>query len=106
MKIIGVMDKEEYKMAPGVPTMEAQGYPVYAASARGIYAPGGTPPEVIKVLSDALKRAVANPEHQQKMENSGFPVKYMNAQEVSAYWDETEKIVTPLFKEAYEQSKQ
>lgn len=48
---------------------------------RGLAAPAGTPPEAIKALQEAAKKAVESPEFQKAAENLGFTPAFMPAQE-------------------------
>ncbi|MEW6671335.1 MAG: tripartite tricarboxylate transporter substrate binding protein [Thermodesulfobacteriota bacterium] len=105
LRIIGLMDTKPWPKAPELPTFESQGYKLYAASVRGWYAPGGMDPEVRKVLCNALKKAVNDPEHQARMDKAGFPVGYQSCEEHEKTWDRIDAWVTPIFKEAYADSK-
>ena len=90
VRILGVWDKAESPKAPGARTMEAQGFPINSGAARVISAPAGTPKEIIDVLAVAFKKAYDNPEHQQKMEELGLPLRWAGPDEVATYWDESE----------------
>ncbi len=100
VRILGVMDKQESKFLPGIPTMESQGIKLYTSSSRAIAMPAGAPKEVIDTLSAALKKAMADPDHIRKMQETGCEVKYMDPAETSAYWDQVESEVKPLLEEA------
>jgi tripartite-type tricarboxylate transporter receptor subunit TctC len=55
---------------PEVPTMIESGYPDFQVIAWwGIAAPAGTPPEAIRILGDALTKAVSSAEVRQKLKN-------------------------------------
>lgn len=43
VRILAIVDKEECVFVPGVKTLEAQDYKVYAPTGSGIIAPAGTP---------------------------------------------------------------
>ncbi|MFH1091078.1 MAG: tripartite tricarboxylate transporter substrate binding protein [Pseudomonadota bacterium] len=105
VRIIAAMDDQRWSKLPDIPTAEEQGVKTYQASARGLYAPPGMKPEVQKILADAIKKAVSNPEHQKKMDAAGFPVRYYSPAEHEAYWDRVTAWVTPVFTEAYKDSK-
>lgn len=99
-RVIGIMDKEESEFYPGVKTMEAQGYKMYFSASRGVCAPAGTPKEIVDILGAAMKKAVENPEHRQKMKEMGFAPHYMSPEQFAAYWDEQEATVKPLLEMA------
>ena len=61
------------------------GIPVIGASARGIAAPKGTPPEIIKIIEAAFEKAVKDPEHIKKMNNVGLPIRFMGTEEYQKF---------------------
>jgi tripartite-type tricarboxylate transporter receptor subunit TctC len=88
-----VMDTERSKFLPDVPTTPESGYPkVISSSTRGIAGPKGMKPEVVKKLADAFAKAMADPEHVNKMEASGLAIKVMTGKEYQAYYDENHRI--------------
>lgn len=64
VRVLGVMSAERVSIAPQVPTFAEKGYPVEWGALRGIAAPAGTPPEVMKKLSDAIVATMNDPEFQ------------------------------------------
>lgn len=55
--MIAVSTKERSSFVPSVPTVNESGLPRYESGVwMGIFAPQGTPPQIIDKLSDALKR--------------------------------------------------
>jgi len=64
VRVLGVMSAERVSVAPEVPTLTENGYAVEWGALRGIAAPAGTPPEVMKKLSDAIVATMNDPEFQ------------------------------------------
>ncbi len=90
LRALAVMDHQRSKFVPEVPTMKELGYPtVISSSTRGIAAPKGTPQPVLKKLEEALKKAMEDPEHVQKLESAGLAVKIMVGEEYARYYSET-----------------
>lgn len=81
LKVIGVTAKDRSTFLPDVPTFEELGFEVYSQVTRGLAAPKDTDPEVLKVLEDAIKKAIENEEHVNKMKEIGTQVGYMNGEE-------------------------
>lgn len=96
VRLLGIMDKNRSKFYPDLPTMEEQGHKLYYAASRGLSLPAGTPKPIIDTLSSAIARAMENPEHIKKMEDSALMVRYMNPDEFGAYWDDMEIQMKPL----------
>lgn len=96
IRVLGVMDKSENPMMPGIKTMESQGTKLYSAGSRTIAAPAGVPKEVVDILSGAIKRAMAAPELKAKMEEQGLTLSYMSPEQLDAYWTDMEEQVKPL----------
>lgn len=57
VKILGIFDDERHPSLPDVKTVPEQGYNVTPTSFGGLFAPKGTPPEVIAKLAEACKGA-------------------------------------------------
>ncbi len=90
LRVLAVMDHQRSKFLPDVPTTKELGYPtVISSSTRGIAAPKGLPPAVLKALEAALKKAMEDPEHIQKLEAAGLAVKIMVGAEYARYYAET-----------------
>jgi tripartite-type tricarboxylate transporter receptor subunit TctC len=89
LRALAVMDTQRSRFLPDVPTMPELGYPtVISSSTRGIAAPKGTPPAVIKRLEQALKKAMDDPEHVKKMEDAGLGLRVMVGEEYAKYYRE------------------
>lgn len=89
---LAVMDTQRSRFLPNVPTTPELGMPsVVSNSTRGIAAPRGTPPEVIRRLQEGLKRAMENPEHIKRMEETGLAVRIMVGEEYETYYREAHK---------------
>jgi tripartite-type tricarboxylate transporter receptor subunit TctC len=96
IRVLGIFGKSETPLLPGAKTMESQGYKVYMSGASGVCAPKGVSPEVIRAYSEAIKKAVTNKEHQQKLNDLGFIPNYLSPEEYAAFWLEYENDVKPL----------
>jgi tripartite-type tricarboxylate transporter receptor subunit TctC len=103
IRVIGIMDKQETKFLPGVRTLDAQGYKVYVYGPVGLSAPAGTPKAVVDTLATALKKACEDEGFLKKMDEMGFPIRYMDPEEYTKFWAEMEEQVDPLVKEAKQQ---
>jgi tripartite-type tricarboxylate transporter receptor subunit TctC len=105
LRIIGLMSEKPWSKDTSLPTFKSQGYPLFAASIRGLYGPPKMDPKIRKTLCDAIGKAVNNPEYMKRMDDAGFPTGYQSCAQHEKTWDEIDKWVTPIFKEAYAESK-
>jgi tripartite-type tricarboxylate transporter receptor subunit TctC len=71
---------------PEVPTFKSLGYDVEYTAWAGLVAPKGTPPHVIKILRDATRQAVKEPEVVNSHAKLETPIAYMDADEFNAWW--------------------
>ncbi|MFD2262125.1 Bug family tripartite tricarboxylate transporter substrate binding protein [Lacibacterium aquatile] len=63
VKVYGATTASRIPALPEVPTLAEAGLPGFEISVwHGLYAPAGTPPAVIRQLSESLKKALAEPE--------------------------------------------
>lgn len=82
---IGVAYDERLAQFPDFATFKEQGHDMVLDVTRGIFAPKGTPAEVVEILQNAYKKAVENPDIAQKLlENTGSIVNYIPHDEFSA----------------------
>ncbi len=89
VRVLAVLDTVRSKFMPDVLTSVELGYPtVLSNSSRGVAAPKGTPPAVIKVVEEAFAKAMANPEHIRRMEDFGLAVNVMTGAAYAKYYTE------------------
>ncbi|MBL8385905.1 MAG: tripartite tricarboxylate transporter substrate binding protein [Burkholderiales bacterium] len=63
LRVIALMENQRSSAAPGVPTFAEAGFAGdYGESWTGVFAPRGTPPEVLRRLGADIGAALANPE--------------------------------------------
>ena len=84
---------------PDVPTFKELGYKdVEYYIWAGIFAPRGTPDAVMKVLRDAARRTVEDPEFKNAMAKVDSLVQYKDAPEFQKYWQDDAKRLAALVK--------
>lgn len=71
---------------PDVPTFKELGYNVEYFIWAGLFAPRGTPDAPMKVLRDAVRKAVEDPEFKTTMAKVNSPIQYMDAPDFNKYW--------------------
>ncbi|QBP42715.1 tripartite tricarboxylate transporter substrate binding protein [Paenisporosarcina antarctica] len=81
LKPILVFSEERSEQYPDVPTSYEKGIEVTEESWRGIGAPSGTDPEIIKYLQEAFKKGFDDEKYQEKMKNQGMDTMYRNTEE-------------------------
>ena len=72
---------------PDVPTFRELGYDMEYYIWTGLFAPRGTPPAAVKVLREATRLAVQDPDFRNAMEKAQTPIAYQDADEFRAFWD-------------------
>jgi tripartite-type tricarboxylate transporter receptor subunit TctC len=72
IKAFGVMAKHRWYGAPEVPTFEEMGVPgIYVSFWHGLWAPKGTPQQVVAKLNDAVVKTLADPAVQKRFATQG-----------------------------------
>lgn len=83
---LAVAGSERSKVLPDLPTVAEGGYPDFAADSwNGIFAPAGTPPELIAKLNHAALTALNSPEVASRMESEGAVVIANSSEDFAAY---------------------
>jgi tripartite-type tricarboxylate transporter receptor subunit TctC len=73
IKALAVLTREPSSVLPDVPTAAANGYPNLNARAwNGLFAPKGTPPEIVGKLGGAVAKSLADPEFRKALEELGI----------------------------------
>ncbi|MBI2561129.1 MAG: tripartite tricarboxylate transporter substrate binding protein [candidate division NC10 bacterium] len=84
---------------PDVPSLKELGYDVEYSLWAGLVAPRGTPAHVLKILGDAVRQAVKEPEVVTASQKLQTPVAYQDAEEFNAWWrKDAEKLAAVIKK--------
>jgi tripartite-type tricarboxylate transporter receptor subunit TctC len=89
VKAYAVMSKERWKALPDVPSADESGTPgLYVAYWHAMWAPRGTPKDVVAKLNAAVGRALADPTISKRLSDIGhdpFPANQRTPQALTAY---------------------
>lgn len=83
---------------PEVATFKELGYDIEFYIWAGLFAPKGTPAEVMKTIREAVKQAVETPEFKAAMEKIQTPIAYLDAPEFQKFWDKDAKMLATAIK--------
>lgn len=73
LRALAVTSPKRIPLLPQVPTVAESGYPGYDADVwLGLFAPVGTPPEIVSKIAADLKTALTEPAARKKLEEAGF----------------------------------
>jgi tripartite-type tricarboxylate transporter receptor subunit TctC len=89
-RVLAVFDSEESKFLPGIKTAEALGYKVYSTTSTGLIVPKGTPTEIVRILSAAVKKSIESSDVIQRMDGLGYSRRYMDTDRFTTFWTEQE----------------
>ena len=101
VRAIGVTSSSPSSLVPGVRPIAEQGFNGFEVFAwNGLFAPRGTPPQVITLLNGSMNKALARPEVRQRLLELGFEPAGGSALRLKAFtWAERKKW-EPLIKAA------
>ena len=86
LRAIAVAGFERTPMFPQLPTMKELGYPRFNARQwYGMFAPAGTPREIVMKLNEAIRQAVATPEVKERYAEIGADVFVASPEEFGAF---------------------
>jgi len=99
MRPIASWGAERHASYPAIPTFRELGYKdVEYYIWAGMFAPRGTPDSVMKVLRDAARRAVQDPDFKNAMAKVDSLVQYKDAPDFQKYWEADAKRLAALVK--------
>ena len=84
LRLLVTWGAQRTKRWPNVPTLKEVGYPIVSNSPFGIAGPKGMDPAVVKVLHDAFKKALEDPEFQKTLEKFDQEAYYLNSADYAA----------------------
>jgi tripartite-type tricarboxylate transporter receptor subunit TctC len=86
IRALGVSSAKRVAAAPDIPTIAEQGYPGFDVVAwYGLWAPAGTPPEVVQRVNREVQSILKSPEMQEKFNGMGAEVMSGSVEEFTAY---------------------
>ena len=86
LKALGVTGNARLASLPEVPTVAEAGFPQFKLDSWfALYAPIGTPPEVVQTLSKAVGKILSQTELQKRAADSGTTVEQMTPAQLGAY---------------------
>ena len=84
LRALAITGAQRLAVAPNIPTFAENGLdvtPMNEGTWWGLFAPSGTPEPLLAALSQAVRRALADPETRKKLEDSGYGASYLAPQE-------------------------
>lgn len=88
LRMLAVSSLKRSAVAPQVPTMAESGYPGYEAILWfGLFAPAGTPPDIVKKINEETGRSVATPRMRELLASQGLEIVASSPAEFTARVD-------------------
>jgi tripartite-type tricarboxylate transporter receptor subunit TctC len=98
---LAVLTRDRHPALPNVPTLSETVMPGYHILAwAGMFGPAGMPPETVKVLADAVQKALENPQVRARFASSGTDVYWSGSKEFEAFVKSELVNWTAMIKEA------
>jgi tripartite-type tricarboxylate transporter receptor subunit TctC len=88
---LGLAHRERLSGVPDISTFHEQDLDMIHATNRGVFAPKGTPDEILQKIEHAFRKASENPELQRKIEDVGSIVDYIPRDEYKIFLGDTEE---------------
>jgi len=89
MRLLVTFGEQRIKRWPNVPTAKELGYNVVANSPYGLAGPKGMDPAVMKVLHDAFKKAMEDPQHLTVLDQLNQPTWYKTSTDYATWAKDT-----------------
>ena len=85
IRVLAILGANRIKRWPDIPTAKEQGYDVNASSSYGIGGPKGMDPKVVKILHDAFRKGLDDPEFVKIMEQYDQVRSYLNTEDYTRW---------------------
>ena len=94
IRIIGAINDGRSKYFPDAPTMAEQGFPdAQVTPWFGVVVPAGTPQPIVDRISEALEKALATPDVQQRLDTAGCEPKSAPLQAIRRHHQDRRRAV-------------
>ncbi|KDD24262.1 Bug family tripartite tricarboxylate transporter substrate binding protein [Bordetella bronchiseptica] len=101
LRALAVTTPQRSALLPEVPTMAEQGFAGFAIENwQGVFAPAGTPPEVIKLLSGKIGAITREPGFAERLQAQGASPAFMDAGDMARFVDAERRKYGKLVKES------
>lgn len=97
MQFLAVSNPERVPQIPNVPTQKELGYDVNLAVTRAVFAPKGTPKDVVDKIAKAYEKACKDPAVVKKIEELGNSMLYLDAQQTKEHFGKLNEIYKAAF---------
>ncbi|MDY7028293.1 MAG: tripartite tricarboxylate transporter substrate binding protein [Spirochaetota bacterium] len=94
---LAVMAGERIAVLPDVPTLMEKGLDAEWEMHRTVFAPKGTPPEIIAKLDEGFRGICEDPEFIETIEKMGEEVMYMGHEDFQKFWDKENAKFVEIF---------
>lgn len=98
-RIIALFADKRFDLFPDVPTVKEQGVDFVMGQWRGLAAPKGTPPDVIKKLHDAFKKGIDDPVFQKNAKDMVVNLSYLGPEDFGKLMAHDDEFYSRLVKE-------
>lgn len=99
LRIIALFAEKRFELFPEVPTVKEQGVDFTMGQWRGLAAPKGTPPDVIKKLHDAFKKGMEDPVFIKNAKDMVVNLSYLGPEEFGKLMAQDHEFYGKLVKE-------
>jgi tripartite-type tricarboxylate transporter receptor subunit TctC len=93
LRPLALFGAKRSKVLPDVPTLRELGYDVEYYLWVGLFAPKGTPPQVVSVLRAAINKAAHSETYTASLTNLGLELDYLDQPDFAKFWDADAKRV-------------
>jgi len=98
VRVLAATGAKRLAAFPEVPTLKELGYDVEIYLWIGLFAPKGVPAHALKILRDAARQAVRDPEFKAATEKMQMPTAYQDADEFKVWWDQDAEMLAAVIK--------
>ena len=79
VRLLFTCGRERAALFPSVPTLQELGYGIVTTSPYGVAGPRGMPPEVVRVLDQAFREALDDPDYKRVLQRLGMQDEYLDS---------------------------
>ena len=98
VRALATLSATRHPRFPEVPTLKELGYDIEYYFWTGLFAQKNVPPAVLKIIQDAVRQAVQDPEFKSAMDKLETEVAYLGAEEFKRFWEKDARALAVAIK--------
>lgn len=97
VRVLGIKAEERWNLVPDVPTFKEEGYDIVWTASRGLWAPKGTPADIVAKWAEASRKTVEDPAFREIVERERILMHFLGSEDYQKYAENQNNMLRELW---------